>query len=161
MTYMRVGFKIIFGIVAILILVVGGAYLFLTPVTVVTEYEEGLNGDNTQTTKLAAWTACTTDDQCVYALNAHPKLKCVSENCPPEENPQPAQGDSAYEWIPAYDPACVNAENLNNQNGEGEELLLDTRAAKCACQPILTSEGTSLAGQSICAIVESDSLETE
>lgn len=159
---MRLGFKIILGIIGIVILVVGGALLFLTPVTVVTNNQGEPLEEYEGAPKLAAGASCVTNDQCVYALNAYPKLKCVSENCPPEESTeQPTQGDPMYEWVEGYDPACVNAENLNNQNGKGEELQIDERAAKCACQPIQTNGETSLSGQSICVLVESTSLETE
>lgn len=158
---MRLGFKIILGIVGIIALVVVGALLFLTPTQVVTNYDGSPIEEYEPSPKLAAGASCTSNDQCVYALNAYPKLKCVSENCPPEENPQPAQGDPAYEWIEGYDPACVNAGALNNQNGVGDELVVDTREASCACQPIQTNGETSLSGQSICVLVESESLETE
>ena len=159
---MRLGFKIILGMVGIVALVVVGALLFLTPTSVVTDYTGGPVEESMNAPKLAAGASCTSNDQCVYALNAYPKLKCISENCPPEENPQPAQGDPDYEWAEGYDPACVNAGALNNQNGNGEELLLDTRAASCACQPIQSPNGgiTSLTGQSICVVIENESLET-
>lgn len=158
---MRLGFRIILGIIGIIILVVGGALLFLTPVTIVTDYPGGPVEEYEGSPKLAAGASCTSNDQCVYVLNAYPKLKCISENCPPEENPQPMQGDPAYEWIEGYDPACVNAGNLNNQNAAGDELAMDTRAASCACQPIQTNGETSLSGQSICVVIENESLETE
>ncbi len=160
---MRLGFKIILGMIGIIVLVVGGALLFLTPVTVVTDYPGGPVEEYQGTPKIAAWASCVTNDQCVYALNAQPKLKCISENCPPEENPQPTQGDPAYEWMEGYDPACVNASAINNQNGNGEELLLDARAASCACQPIQSPEGviTSISGTKVCVMVESESLETQ
>lgn len=162
---MRLGFKIILGMIGIIVLVVGGALLFLTPVTVVTDYPGGpVEETGGIAPMLVQGAACETNEQCVYALNAHPILKCISENCPPEDSPiQPEVGDPKYEWIQGYIPSCINAESLNNQNTEGEEFQIDEREAKCACQPIQSPEGviTSISGTKVCVMVESESLETQ
>ncbi len=108
---------------------------------------EGTNTPNMG--KLVAGASCETDADCVYALNAYPIQKCVSANCPPPENTQPEPGDPAYEWEDAFLDECVNAAQLNGKNLQGEELLIDERAATCACKAIELAN-TSLDGQKIC-----------
>lgn len=108
-----------------------------------------LNG-GTSSGMLIQGAACEVDSDCVYALNAYPIQRCVSQNCPPPENPnQPVQGDPAYEWMNGYLDECVNSVQLGGKNVQGEELLIDTRAATCACEPIPLA-GTSVDGQKIC-----------
>lgn len=99
--------------------------------------------------KLVAGAACETDNDCVYALNAYPIQKCISANCPPPEMEQPEPGDPKYEWKDAFLDECVNAAQLEGKNLQGEELLIDSRAATCACKPIELAN-TSLDGQKIC-----------
>lgn len=99
--------------------------------------------------KLVAGAACEVDEDCVYALNAYPAQECISPNCPPEDQPQPEWGDPNYEWKQTYLDECVNAAQLDGKNLQGEELLIDTRAATCTCQTIDLAN-TSLDGQKIC-----------
>lgn len=99
--------------------------------------------------KLVAGASCEVDEDCVYALNAYPIQECVSANCPPPEMEQPEPGDPKYEWKDAFLDECVNATQLDGKNLQGEELVIDERAATCACKPIELA-GTSLDGQKIC-----------
>lgn len=98
--------------------------------------------------------ACETNEECVYAENAYPILRCISPNCPPEDSPeQPVQGDPAYEWLDAYQGSCVNGNELGFQNALGEPLQVSTRSFSCACEPIPAGpngERTSITGQKIC-----------
>jgi hypothetical protein len=162
---MRLGFKIILGILGVAALVVLGVLLFLTPLRVETNYP-GVPVEETGgiAPSLIQGAACETDEQCTYALNAYPILKCISGNCPPEDSPnQPEGGDPTYEWIQGYIPSCINAESINNQNSEGEELQIDEREASCACVPIQSQDGiiTSVTGIKICTVVNNESLETQ
>lgn len=123
---------------------------------------EGINGEIIPGMgKLVAGAACEVDEDCVYALNAYPTQECISPNCPPEDQPQPEWGDPAYEWKQTYLDECVNAAQLNGKNLQGEELLIDARAATCTCQPIQLAN-TSLDGQKICRkkMVEETPVET-
>lgn len=112
------------------------------------------------TGKLARGAACAQDSECVYAENAYAGLRCISPNCPPEDSPdQPAKGDPAYEWLDAYQGACVNAGELQENNAAGEPLLVNTRNFSCACEPIpagANGEQTSLTGQKICTVRASE-----
>ncbi len=110
---------------------------------------EGNENGPGNTGKLIAGATCEQDSDCVYALNAYPYQKCVSPNCPPPENAQPEPNDPAYEWESTYVDECVNNAQLNGKNVQGEELLLDTRAATCGCETI-ELPGTSIDGQKIC-----------
>jgi hypothetical protein len=105
---------------------------------------------NTPSTgKLIAGASCEQDLDCVYALNAYPIQKCISPNCPSPENAQPEPNNPAYEWKQTYLDECVNNAQLNGKNVQGEDLLIDSRAASCACETIQLP-GTSLDGQKIC-----------
>ncbi|MFH0970742.1 MAG: hypothetical protein V1776_04765 [Candidatus Diapherotrites archaeon] len=78
--------------------------------------------------------SCQTNDECVYALNIEPILKCVSGNCPPLEEAQPKQGNPAYEWMEGTIEGCVNFQTWEKLNKEkGETLQIDTRTTSCAC----------------------------
>ncbi len=97
--------------------------------------------------------ACEQDSDCMYALNAYPIKRCISGNCPPEDDPnQPEPGDPAYEWFDTYQPSCVNANDLQNKNILGEDLQFDPREHECECVPFQSPEGhpTSLDGQKLC-----------
>lgn len=106
--------------------------------------------------KLVRGAACQQDADCAYAENAYPGLRCISPNCPPEEDPnQPTQGDPAYEWLDAYQGACVNAGELQGNNLAGEPLLVNARDFSCACEPIPAGpngEQTSLTEQKVCTV---------
>ncbi len=106
-------------------------------------------GDIPTAGKLIMGASCEQDSDCVYAINAYPTQKCISQNCPPPEDAQPEIGDPAYEWKQTYLDECVNSVALGGKNVQGEELLVDERAATCWCQTI-QAEGTSLNGQKIC-----------
>lgn len=153
---MRLGFQIIAAVVFLAAIVAVGAVLFLEPVTVETnQLPEPVEEHGGVTPLLVQGAGCEQDSDCSYAINAYPKLKCVSENCPPVENPnQPEQGDPAYEWEQSYDPACLNVAQLNNQNSDGDELQIDTREASCVCKPIESQDGiiTSVTGSKVCTI---------
>lgn len=95
--------------------------------------------------------ACEEDSDCVYAENAHPSWKCVSANCPPEDQPQPEVNDPAYEWETTYIKSCVNSNELGGKNSAEEELLINERTP-CVCQPFQNPEGypTSMDGTKLC-----------
>ncbi len=96
--------------------------------------------------------ACEQDNDCVYALNAYPTQKCVSQNCPPATEAQPSPGDPTYEWMDTYLDECVNAGVLEGKNVQGEDLILDERGASCTCAPFQSPDGiaTSLDGAKLC-----------
>ncbi|MEK6902905.1 MAG: hypothetical protein AABX02_04955, partial [archaeon] len=137
--------------------VVGVVMLFLTPTYVVSNQPPPVEGEGSGTPitsgLLIQGAGCEVDADCVYALNAYPALRCISENCPDPSDPaQPEQGDPAYEWIDSYHETCVNAQQLNHQNSNGETLQIDSRAATCTCQAIESPDGsiTSVTGQKTC-----------
>jgi hypothetical protein len=78
--------------------------------------------------------SCLADENCVFAVNAYPTAECVSSNCPPPNEPQPAPFDPEYDWQEKFDSACVNAEEAGYKNVLGEELLIDVRSVKCVCK---------------------------
>ncbi|MEK6970976.1 MAG: hypothetical protein AABW68_04815 [archaeon] len=154
---MNSNYSIILGMIGGFTLLVIGIFLFTQsggePI-IQGENPPGGEGDGAMAL-LVEGAACEQDTDCVYALNAYPSPQCVSTNCPPPEAiEQPEPGDPIYEWVDGYDPACVNANALNNQNREGEPLLLEDRETRCACQPIPTGDGviTSLTGSKICTV---------
>lgn len=131
------------GLILVIISLAGCA----TPPLAENPLNEG--GNTLNSGKLIAGVSCEVDSDCVYALNAYPIQKCISQNCPPLEDAQPTPNDPAYEWGDAYLDECVNAAQLNGKNVQGEDLLIDARAATCACEAIQLA-GTSLDGQKIC-----------
>lgn len=146
---------IVGGIVGLVLIGGGLAALYFTPVQ-----EGAVQGEQPMEESgpimagmLVQGAACEQDTDCVYALNAYPALRCVSPNCPDENDPnQPEQGDPSYEWIESYQETCLNAGAMSNQNTNGEELQIDSRAAACTCEVIGSPDGvpTSLTGQKIC-----------
>lgn len=137
------------------LVVVGAIILFATPTHVSITPDDTIENtpEPTVSTMLVQGAGCEVDTDCTYALNAYPQLRCISTNCPEADDPnQPPQGDPAYEWIESYHSTCVNANQMNNQNGNGEELQIDSRAATCTCKAISPAGDviTSVTGQKVC-----------
>ncbi len=152
---LRTFLTIVAGALVLAVLVVGVIVLFLTPTQVVVTPHpiENTGPEPTVSGMLVQGASCETDSDCAYALNAYPYLRCTSPNCPEADDPnQPAQGDPNYEWIESYQSSCVNTTQMNNQNGNGEELLIDSRAASCTCKAPSPAGDviTSVAGQKVC-----------
>jgi hypothetical protein len=128
------------------------AALFLAGCISEKTISDTLKGDDSaisNTGKFVAGATCEMDEDCVYALNAYPIQKCISANCPPPEDEQPAPNDPKYEWKESYLDECVNNAQLNGTNVQGEPLQIDTRSASCACEAV-NLPGTSIDGQKIC-----------
>ncbi len=138
--------ELLFSGLAIFILAFSGCVQNSTPGDIIGDV---LPNGGTTSGMLILGAACEQDADCVYAINAYPTQKCISANCPPPEDAQPETGDPAYEWKQTYLDECVNSAQLNGKNVQGEDLLIDSRAASCACQTI-DAQGTSLDGQKIC-----------